>query len=631
MADQTLAEMARDKGAANLWRERIKAAREEEAKWRKEASDYMEVYRSQAKNGEASADFNLFYSNVQTIAPNLYNNTPVPQITRKFDDRDEIARQSAELVERAITVSLDEYDFDSVAEEAILESLIVGRGVARIRHVIYQGGNEDYPTIAYESVECEMVPWADFVRGPGRKWDQVPFIGYRHYFTKDQAVEEFGADVADLMVYGLEEDEDNDKTPSGDDAPKPGVQPLAEVWEIWSKNDRRVLWLTLEAEEDLLRVDEDPLGLAGFYDCPKPLLRVPNPGCLVPIPEYRYYRKLAGEVASLTKRIDNITKAIKACGCYDSALGGNLQELLSGEDLRMVPVDAVTIAERPLDKSIVWLPIEKLVQVRRELREEREATKQDIYEITGISDIIRGASDPQETASAQNIKSQFGGLRLNKQQRAVAGFIRDSIRIKAEIISERFKPETLALISNQPEGVGDEVQRLLDDDLARLYRIGIETDSTVAGDIQRERENMGMFMDGVAKFFATFGPAVKENQIPASLALALLKPMVRNFNLPREVEDILEGLGDEQNPEAQLAQAMQQLEQLGQQVEELTRQRDELQAVKAQTEAVKAQNDTMQTRGDLALKEREIAIDERKQVFDEAMAMRQQQVGQGSY
>jgi hypothetical protein len=83
------------------------------------------------------------------------------------------------------------------------------------------------------------------------------------------------------------------------------------------------------------------------------------------------------------------------------------------------------------------------ITVVDKLYQQRAALVQTIYEVTGISDVIRGASNPNETATAQRIKGQFGSLRLQKRQKAVQIFIRDLYRLKAEIIAEHFTREQL--------------------------------------------------------------------------------------------------------------------------------------------------------------------------------------------
>ena len=38
----------------------------------------------------------------------------------------------------------------------------------------------------------------------------------------------------------------------------------------------------------------------------------------------------------------------------------------------------------------------------------RKQIIEDIYQIMGLSDIMRGATDPQETLGAQQLKTQYG-------------------------------------------------------------------------------------------------------------------------------------------------------------------------------------------------------------------------------
>ena len=80
------------------------------------------------------------------------------------------------------------------------------------------------------------------------------------------------------------------------------------------------------------------------------------------------------------------------------------------------------------------------------LREQRKGLIDDVYEITGISDIIRGLSEPNETATAQQIKGQFAVLRISDAQTEVQRFCRDLIRMAAEIIAD-YDIETLKQIS----------------------------------------------------------------------------------------------------------------------------------------------------------------------------------------
>jgi hypothetical protein len=97
----------------------------------------------------------------------------------------------------------------------------------------------------------------------------------------------------------------------------------------------------------------------------------------------------------------------------------------------------------------VWFfTIDMMVKALNELLAARERVKADAYEITGISDIIRGASDPDETLGAQQLKAQSSSIRIKDKQKNFADFVRGALRIGSDIIVNHFQPETIAEISD---------------------------------------------------------------------------------------------------------------------------------------------------------------------------------------
>jgi len=78
----------------------------------------------------------------------------------------------------------------------------------------------------------------------------------------------------------------------------------------------------------------------------------------------------------------------------------------------------------------------------------RDAIMQQIYEITGISDIMRGVTEASETAAAQQLKSTWGSSRVREKQKELARVARDVMRIMGEIIAEKFGVDTLKRMTN---------------------------------------------------------------------------------------------------------------------------------------------------------------------------------------
>ena len=68
---------------------------------------------------------------------------------------------------------------------------------------------------------------------------------------------------------------------------------------------------------------------------------------------------------------------------------------------------------------------------------------------SGTSDIMRGATNPHETATAQRIKGTMGVGRTNDQKGNVENFVRDLLRLKAEIIAKNFDAQTLTQMTGE--------------------------------------------------------------------------------------------------------------------------------------------------------------------------------------
>jgi len=136
-------------------------------------------------------------------------------------------------------------------------------------------------------------------------------------------------------------------------------------------------------------------------------------------------------------------------GFYDAQLG-SLADLLTKEDNTLMPADNVAAMQQgqTLEKSIWLMPLAELVAVLQQLYIQRTQVKALIYEITGISDIVRGASAASETLGAQKIKESWVTLRIKRLQKAVHKYLRNSLRIMAEIALTKLSAETVQAMTS---------------------------------------------------------------------------------------------------------------------------------------------------------------------------------------
>jgi hypothetical protein len=136
-----------------------------------------------------------------------------------------------------------------------------------------------------------------------------------------------------------------------------------------------------------------------------------------------------------------------------------------------------------------------------------------IYQLTGISDIVRGQTDPNETLGAQQLKGQFASLRLRDMQAGVAQYATEVLQLKGQIMCLKFSPETLLQISAadqlseaDKQYVPKAMQLLLGEramnpdaeskNPLRSFRIEVNADTLVQFDENSEKENASEFLTG---------------------------------------------------------------------------------------------------------------------------------------
>lgn len=306
--------------------------------------------------------------------------------------------------------------------------------------------------VVYEEARIKYEFWEDYREAPARVWAEVNWVRYRAYMTLDELKDRFGKKKAAMVNL--------DFTPKGSESSETGkdgaasIYKKAEIWEIWDKTKREVIWLAPSTPDLVLDKKADPLKLNGFFPNPDPLLATTTTDKRIPVPDYIEYQDQAIEIDTLTQRINKLTEALRVAGVYAADEKQSLQRLFDAGDNMLIPVEgwaAFAGDKGGLKNLILWLPIQQVAEVLIQLYSARDRSKQILYEVTGIADIIRGSTNPNETATAQGIKAQYATMRLSATQKSVANFARDLIRLTAGVIAEHFSPQTISLITGYPQ------------------------------------------------------------------------------------------------------------------------------------------------------------------------------------
>lgn len=604
------------------WTQELKLAADEDKKWLKRGDKIVKRYRDERQGySDAGKRYNILWANIQTMLPALYGRTPRAQVERRWKDKDPVGRTASVILERALQYEIDHYgDFDNTNKHAVLDRLLPGRGTAWVRfetkevaepEVVEEPVEDlmgEQPDMSYECTPTDYVFWKDFRCSPARTWDEVTWVARRIYMNRGDGVARFGEDFKEVPLahepIGLD-----DLSKAGASQAEQESLKKAIVWEIWSKGDKRVYWVA-EGHNKLLDSKEDPYGLDNFWPCPKPLFATQTTDTLVPVPDYALYQDQAEEIDMLTQRIGLLTEALKVVGVYDASQPAIARMLTEGVNNTLIGVDSwAAFGEKGgLKGTVDFLPMEQVVNALTYCYTAREQAKQVVYEVTGLSDIIRGASMASETATAQQIKSQYASLRLKRMQTEVAQFCSELLRIKAQLMCDLYSPESLkqmsGIMGTDDAPYADDAIALIKQEPARSFRIEVAADSLVEMDEIGEKQSRTEFMTAFGAVLRDAVPMVQAAPEMGALVGEVLQFVVRTFKGGRQLENVLETTIAKMNepkppappqpdPEQIKAESAMQLEQMKAQTSMQLEQAK--QSAMAQTEQFKAQeNQTLE-------------------------------------
>src|SRR5574343_58757 len=565
-------------------------------RWQKERERFFDTSRRveqmYAGNEDSyiqkPAKLNIFWSIVNTLKPALYAQPPKPEITRRWQNRDITARLGAQLLERVTSFQVDFSNYHASVSRAIDDYLVVGQGTVWVRYEpiidvvktrinvieqqeeVIEGAEGQYEepignyitetgevvdpqfvkkdeqgyyidgepqeTLTEERVFVDYIHWSDFLFEPARTWQEVRKVARRTHITKKEFINKFGEDVFNSYSYTVENKQD--------DAEKAINYNRICVYELWDKEEKKVYWLA-SGYNEILKESEPYLKFDDFFPCPEPLFTTLTTG-LIPKPDICFYEDQQETLHYLCQKAQDIARFIKVL-----SIGGSENPELN--DLLRKPNGthiALSNFQMYLQQGGVKTAFEVLSMadhsaILRVLHDAIEQEKQQIYDITGISDIVRGVSNASETLGAQQIKSQYANARISERQRKVATFCRDVVHLIAQVIKNHFQPQTLikmAGIGNDPEleeyfgGVID----LLQNDAVSDFKIEIETDSTKFTDTEEAKNSAIELTNSLANLLNALLPHAQSIPQLVPVISELVLYTSKQFEAGREVYNKLE-------------------------------------------------------------------------------------------
>lgn len=479
---------------------------------------------------------NLFYANTSVIKESLYNSLPKPDVSRmhKGDFDNEPSRVAATIVQRALSYEVRcAKSFDEAVKSAILDRLVPGIGNLWVNwHESKKIGRRVIP----EAITVDIVYWKDFIFEPQRAWEQVTWCGRKLHVDPAEAKKKWGTAALEMP----KEKEGQASTVQG--AIESGKVCIIEMWD---KNTRQVHYLTQSGT--ILQTIPDPYDLTDFFPCPKPLIASPPTKQFLPLSDYYMAQDQYLGLDILYARINLIIEAVRVAGVYDSSVP-EIGRMLGGTENKLIPVDNwAMFAEKGGVKGVIdWFPVETITQVLQHLISTYTFMKGELFEVTGMSDIIRGNSNQYETLGAQQIKAQFASVRMNAFQRDTASFVKGTLKIMAEMVCQLYTDTKLAMIVGMLPP-GDEqflpqALQILRNDFTMKYSIDIEADSLTQADWGLEQSQRLAYAQAISQFLTASVPAAKENPALAPLLIQIIKFISVGFKGSSELESTLDSV-----------------------------------------------------------------------------------------
>lgn len=466
--------------------------------------------------------FDLFWASMEILKPAIYAKPPKPIATPRFKDGKHVDKTVAEVIERILVSEFDRGDIDQVMLSVRDDLALTNRGAAWVRYEDGRGGKR---------VCVEYLDRRDFLHEPARTWSEVSWVARRAWMTKKQMLERFPDAREDIESAEFHSKREYREYGLVESSAKAGV------WEVWHKHDNKVYWWAPGCQ-NFLDEDEPHLNLSRFFPCPRPAYGTLMRRSLVPVPDYRRYREMLDQINVLTMRIYTLLDQVKLRVMIPggSDVGSAVENALNAnDDVVVISVPAAAFQGAAGNGAMLTLPLTEIAQTIQGLIEARNQLIENFYQVSGISDIMRGATDAQETLGAQQLKQQNGAVRVRDRIDEIARFARDIAEISAEIIAQNYDKETIQEISGMEFPTRAEVKKSVKD---------------IEEAVKRELEEAGEMAEQAAMQAAQSGeevdPAMAQQQFEEvkNQIFAKYQPMIERARVAVTIEDVMELLRD---------------------------------------------------------------------------------------
>lgn len=533
--------------------------------------------------------FQLFYANIEVLKPTIYSRPPVPIVEPVFKTTDEKKTLGAQLLERALMQYIRMTPFHRTMGTLTDDMVVCGRAVPWVRLKMEQGPFGETVAAVWDAVKR-----SDYLQSPCRGEAETRWRARAGHLTKEQMKARFQKTSKGAWRQATFEQRN---LAGGDSQSKTLDEKTAIVWEIWHKEQNVVVWVSPDVKE-VLDAKRPYMKLENFWPCPEPAVSFMQRDTSLPIPDYLFYRDQITEINDLTSRISAQMQALRVKGFYAGA-GKAAQAIETAwrqndDNALLIAVGNLGDFGAGAGKLVEWMPVLEIAQTIAQLVEERRRLIDDVYQLTGLSDIMRGATEASETATAQQLKAEFGSIRVRNRQDEMVRIGAEGLRHIAELMAEHYEGEVLREMAQMREELPTraevqykinelvslaeqamqqvttdeqaaqvetifqtELQKLtsrttledvmgsLRNDLMRPYVLKVETDSTIQPNEDAEKQRRLEYMEIVGGLFEKVLPVAQAAPEVGPFLADTMKFVNGGFRAGRDMDKAVEEFGDQ--------------------------------------------------------------------------------------
>lgn len=524
------------------WIRAAKDGKQTKRHWNDAKAAYRE-YENQPLTDSASSDmvglergngvktYPIYWAGCKSMEPAFYARTPKLVTRRAFDIDDPVATTACIIYERLAKYLMNLFDFDGTMTASVGSFIHADKATnqlvysqtqktEKVRVPLYASQDEQGQTIfssetgiydgevlqddkgyffeqeiqTYDSqkITVKSVLYDEIIHTPeAKEFEEIKEIGLSFCMEYSDAVDRFGEEKASKFPWktntAYKRDDSDDKTSAS-----PGQ--YIEGWEIWSKVTKKVYWVCEESRQDFLDVQNDPYELEGFFPIAPFIIGSKPSKSLYPTPAFIQVAATTEQLHKVYNKIFRLINAIRRRALVDGSvpeLYAALVELGDNEFISVTNLNSI-LEKGGIANLVQYLPVQELVAAIGELTNLDNQFKNNFYEWFGVPDIIRGISDPIETAAAQQVKAESAHDRFKYSKKQVERLARNSIEMMCDLAFKVYDDQKMAEVTGYNYLQPDDKSRffsalaMLRNDTARIIRIEVETDSTSFINEQRE-------------------------------------------------------------------------------------------------------------------------------------------------